>query len=64
VSSADLIIHVIDKDVEEQWSQDGPQEDSAHRGPPPGHKAIDHNLLAATIQLLPCPDKSSNFFFP
>lgn len=42
-------VHVTDKDVEVPWG------DSTHCQPSPGHKAINHSLLAATIQPVPYP---------
>jgi len=56
-------ISVIDKDVEEHQSQEGPLEDTASHWPPPGCEAIDHKPLSMTIQSIPFPLKSPSFKF-
>lgn len=48
----DLTVCVTDEDDEEHWSQDRALRDTAHCWPPPRHKAIDHNSLAAFIPYL------------
>ena len=64
VPSANLLrVHVIplsvtDKDVEEHWSQDRPLGDTTHDWPPPGHRVVDHNPLAVTIQPILYPPNS------
>ena len=40
---------VIDKDVKEHWSQEGPLGDASHHQPPSGLRAIDNNLLATAV---------------
>ena len=46
----DLLINVTDKIVKEYQSQDGPLGDTICHQPAPGHRAVDSNPLAATIQ--------------
>jgi len=57
----DPIIYVIDKDIKGYQSQDGLLGHTTHHQPPPGHRAIDHNLLDVTIQPIPCPLNSPPF---
>ena len=60
VSSASLLnpnVDVIDKGVEEHWSQDGPLGDH----PPPEHRDIENNHLAMTIQPILYPHSSPAF---
>ena len=49
-STLNPTVSVSDKDVGEHWSQDRPLGDTAHAWPPPGHRAMDHNSLAVTVQ--------------
>lgn len=51
----DLTFCVTDEDVEEHWPQDRALRDTADCCPPPRHKAIDHNSLAAFIEPIPYP---------
>ena len=68
VSSANLLrlplsatVCITDKDVEEHQSQDGPLWDAARGQLPPGHRAIDNNPLAVTIQPILSPPNSPAF---
>ena len=53
----------VDKDVEEHWSQDKSLGDTTHDQSPLGHGAIDHDLLAVTIQSMLCLPNSQDFKF-
>ncbi len=44
------IVYIIDEDIEEHWSQDGPPGDAYRHRPSPGHKAVDNNSLAMAFQ--------------
>lgn len=57
----DPTIYVIDKDVEKQWSQDGLLGDITQEWPPTGHRAVDNNPLATTIQSILYPPSSPVF---
>jgi len=66
VSSVNLVIldptvYVTDKDVQKYQSQDEPLEGIAQHQPPPGHAAVDHNPLIATIPPINYPLNSSAF---
>lgn len=50
-SALNPITFVIDKDVEEHWSQDRPHGDTTCDQPPPEHRTIDHSPLSVKIQL-------------
>lgn len=52
---------VVDKDVEEQWSQEGPLGNSTRDWHPPGHRAIENNPLAMATQTIICPPNSPVF---
>lgn len=52
-SSLTLIIYVIDKDIKEYQSQDRCLVQTAHPWLRPGHRTINHNPLAATLQQFP-----------
>jgi len=54
-------IYVIDKDVEENQSQDWHLGDTTCHQRPPGRMSIDHSTLAAIIQLILYPLNSSIF---
>ncbi|KAK4808881.1 hypothetical protein QYF61_007996 [Mycteria americana] len=48
-------VHVTAKDVKQCQSQHQPLRNAACHCSPPGHRAIDHNSLSATIQPIPYP---------
>ncbi|KAJ7419194.1 hypothetical protein WISP_55266 [Willisornis vidua] len=50
-----LTVNETDEDVEEYWSPDRGLRDSTRHQPPPGHRAIDHNSLAASMQPISYP---------
>ncbi|KAK4815602.1 hypothetical protein QYF61_004817 [Mycteria americana] len=57
VSSANLLrVHSIPLSV--SVTKCGPLRDPTHHWSPPGHRAVDHNSLSATIQPIPYPPSS------
>ena len=55
------IIYVMDRDVEEHQSQDGPLGNTTHEHSPPAQRAIANNPLVTTTQTIPCPLSSPPF---
>ncbi|TRZ08094.1 hypothetical protein HGM15179_019012 [Zosterops borbonicus] len=54
-SVLDPTVYVIDEDIKEHQFQDRARRDTICHQPPPGHRAIDHKSLAASIQPIPYP---------